>query len=229
MKRLYGFKTLSVGLSLFVSMLVLTMISSCGGGGIPTTGSVSGMVTSTQGGPVQGVTVTSSGKSFITKADGRFTLENIPEGTQTISAVRMGFGNYTSTVVVNAGSNTIKNIEITPQSIGTVQGRVTGSLGGRLSGVVVSIGTITSNTDLEGNYTLVDVPAGLQTITAVKSGYQAAEQEVMVYNGEITIKDIQLTPDSNLTSGDLSEDDMEEKNDAEGEYMHVNEPETFIE
>jgi hypothetical protein len=53
----------------------------------------------------------------------------------------------------------------------TVSGQVTGSGGAGLAGVTVSDGTRSDDTDSEGNFTIIGMPAGSYTLTAAKSGY----------------------------------------------------------
>lgn len=58
---------------------------------IPDTFSISGTVLDGRGQPIQGVEVRYSGGSAVTNGTGRYTLSNVPIGTHTLSASRIGY------------------------------------------------------------------------------------------------------------------------------------------
>lgn len=72
------------------------------------------------------------------------------------------------------------------QSNGNVKGQITGSDGEILPGASVYVKgtTLGVATDLSGNYTLLNVPAGTHTISINYMGFEPAEQEVTVAAGK---------------------------------------------
>lgn len=57
-----------------------------------------------------------------------------------------------------------------------------------VSGVEVSIGTITGTTGSQGGCTLHDVPVGTVTVTATKTGYVNYSQEVTITSSSETLE-----------------------------------------
>ncbi|PAU93536.1 hypothetical protein CK503_10265 [Aliifodinibius salipaludis] len=81
---------------------------------------------------------------------------------------------------------------------GTITGTVTdGQTGDTLPGVNIQIPSLTMGaaTNVDGNFTLEDVPAGTYTVQATFVGYQTFNQEVAVSAGEETTIDIEMQPD----------------------------------
>jgi TonB-dependent receptor len=86
-------------------------------------------------------------------------------------------------------------------SSGNIKGQVTGVSGEILPGASVFIKgtTIGVATDVSGNYTLLNVPAGTQTITINYMGFQPDEQDVNVIAGKTTFMNAKLkSADLNL-------------------------------
>ncbi|MHC9539176.1 MAG: carboxypeptidase regulatory-like domain-containing protein [Vulcanimicrobiota bacterium] len=163
-----------------------------------TVGTVQGTVTDqTTSAKLSGVTVSIGTLTTTTDANGAYTIQNVPAGTQTIAATKTGYTAVSSSVSVTAGQTTTKNISMSPGTaqVGTVQGTVTDqTTSAKLSGVSVAIGTLTATTDANGAYTIQNVPAGTQTITATKTGYTAVSSSVSVTAGQTTTKNISMTP-----------------------------------
>ncbi len=79
---------------------------------------------------------------------------------------------------------------------GSVQGTVTSVVGGApISGVTVALGSRTTTTDTNGNYTFSSIPAGTYpTITASDPGFVTVTvSSIVVYDGEITTQDFSLS------------------------------------
>jgi hypothetical protein len=79
---------------------------------------------------------------------------------------------------------------------GSVQGTVTAAVGGGpLSGVTVALGTRTTTTDSNGNYTFLSIPAGTYpSVTASDRGYvSVTDSSIVVYDSEITTQDFSLS------------------------------------
>ncbi len=81
---------------------------------------------------------------------------------------------------------------------GTVAGKVTSTAGEALPGanVVVMLQGLTlgAATDVNGNYTITNVPAGLQRVTARFVGYRSDTKEINVRVGAITELNFTLSP-----------------------------------
>jgi pimeloyl-ACP methyl ester carboxylesterase len=91
----------------------LLVVTACGGdGGGGTTGSAStatliGIVREAgTGTPISGATVTAGRVSVATAADGRFTIPDVPIGTDvTVSVSAAGYDSYTQTITIKSGPN----------------------------------------------------------------------------------------------------------------------------
>jgi alpha-tubulin suppressor-like RCC1 family protein/photosystem II stability/assembly factor-like uncharacterized protein len=83
---------------------------------LPTTGTVTGVVTSTSTfDPIEGVEVSIGEISDITTAAGVYTLVDVPEGAHTINAVLTGYLEYNDPVNVTAGQTLTKSFSMSPQ------------------------------------------------------------------------------------------------------------------
>ncbi|HEX8326929.1 MAG TPA: TonB-dependent receptor [Hymenobacter sp.] len=80
------------------------------------------------------------------------------------------------------------------QNTGAVQGKATQASGQPLIGasVVVAGTTIGASTDVEGNYSLVDVPVGARTLTVRLVGYATQSRRVQVGAGETLTQNFSL-------------------------------------
>lgn len=69
------------------------------------TGTISGTVTEAQGGPIAGATVAVAalGRTVVTNEQGRYSLSNVPAGTHTVTASRIGRTSQSRQVTVAAG------------------------------------------------------------------------------------------------------------------------------
>jgi len=83
------------------------------------------------------------------------------------------------------------------QATGTVTGQVTGEGEAPLAGVIVRVNgtSLATLTDNNGRYTLPDVPAGNQSITASSIGYSESQRAVTVAAGQTVTLNIALESD----------------------------------
>ena len=83
------------------------------------TGQITGVVSSTDGQPIEGASVTLAGttRGILTNAQGRFSLTAVPAGTHQLRARFIGFGEGTQQVVVTAGATTTANFTLTRQAV----------------------------------------------------------------------------------------------------------------
>ncbi len=82
----------------------------------------------------------------------------------------------------------------TTPTTGTIAGAVTDASGAPLAGATVSAAGLTTTTGSNGAYTLANVPAGSQQVTAGKDGYVSASQSVDVVAGATATTSFSLDP-----------------------------------
>ncbi len=119
---------------------------------------------------LSGVTVNAGTRSTTTDAQGRYTLDEVPEGSQTIVPVRSGYAfSPTSTTLSITGDRS--GIDFTATALTyQVSGRVTRD-GQGIQGVTLTTGPFTTSTDPAGNYTLAGLTPGTYTVIASMAGY----------------------------------------------------------
>jgi hypothetical protein len=82
-----------------------------------------------------------------------------------------------------------------PGRTGSIMGTVADAFGGGpLSHVTIEIGGRIAQTGSDGRYDLTGVPAGAQSLTATKEGYQQRSGSATVVTGETRVIDISLIP-----------------------------------
>ena len=136
-------------------------------------GSVSGTVKSSTGAAIAGASVGFGGGSTTTSSTGAYSLTGVPAGTIQLVASASGFQSVTQNVTITGGANSTANFTLTAASGGgTVTGKVTNaSSGAAVSGATVSWSGGSTTSSSTGVYTLTNVTAGTQKITASKTGY----------------------------------------------------------
>jgi len=79
---------------------------------------------------------------------------------------------------------------------GIIRGKITDELGLPLPGASVMITSIEKGipSDENGNYTIVDIPAGVYKLTTSFIGYKRLEQEVTVIAGETIVVNVKMEP-----------------------------------
>ncbi len=83
------------------------------------TGTASGYVkNSTDQSAISGANVNIGGEGGTTDGSGYYTISNIPTGTQTIAVTASGYNSYSNTVAIQAGSNPLSDIFLTPSPNG---------------------------------------------------------------------------------------------------------------
>jgi len=148
------------------------------------------------GTPVGGAQVTLSGGqistslSGTTNASGVYSSGWIPIGNYTITS---GTGTATATVT-NGATASITIAQNSGPTTGTITGTVTNTSGTALSGATVSSGNISVTTQANGSYTLANIPAGVQTVTAQLTGFQTGTQSVNVTAGGTSAANFSLSP-----------------------------------
>ena len=164
-------------------------------------GSITGSVKNTSGAAIVGASVGFGGGTATTDANGNYTLNGVPVGTVQLVASASGFQSATQSVTVSGGNTSTANFTLAAAPAGgTVTGKITNASSGAIvTGATVSWsgGSTTSNTS--GIYTLTNVTAGTQNITAVKTGYLSHKLAVGVTGGATSTLNIPIA-----TAGKIS-------------------------
>jgi len=175
-----------------------------------TTGTIQGVITDNDtGNPISGATVIAGGLSSTTFTDGTYSIE-IPPGTYNVAASAAGYySNTTTDVVVNLGEITILNFALNPAP-GSIEGRIIDTVTKvPLVDVMVRADSTYSNTtDINGYYTIANVPNGTYTVTASLANYkESVMYDVIVYRGEGTTVNFALAPIMTWTQTTVSDFD----------------------
>jgi PKD repeat protein len=163
--------------------------------------SVSGLVTTSTGTPLSGVSLSLqlagvTKKITTSAADGTYSFTNVAPGCYTVVASKSGytFANPVASFCVDGSNVTGVNIAANPPAtVISVSGTVYKKDGiTPLSGVSLSmkLGGVTkylASTDASGNYTFKPVAAGSYTVTATKSGYTFASPAASVTVGSSSV------------------------------------------
>ena len=164
-------------------------------------GSITGSVRTTAGAAIAGASVGYGGGTATTDANGNYTLTGVPVGTVQLVASASGFQSVTQSVTVSGGATSTANFTLAAgAATGTVTGKITNASSGAIvTGATVSWsgGSTTSNTS--GIYTLTNVTAGTQNITAVKTGYLSRTLAVGVTGGATSTLNVPIA-----TAGKIS-------------------------
>lgn len=166
---------------------------------LSTAGILNVTVVNSSGAPVNGAQVSVSGGQIATSltettnTSGLYSTNWIPIGNYTVTSGSVGMS-----ATVATGKTT--SITLTQGSAGpttgTINGTVTNNSGAPLSGATVSDGGVTTTTQANGTYSLANVPAGTQTVTASLSGFQTGSQTVTVPAGGMATANFTLNPAS---------------------------------
>jgi hypothetical protein len=140
---------------------------------VSSSGAISGSVKSSTGAAIAGASVGYGGGAATTDANGNYTLAGVPVGTVQLVASAQGFQNATQNVTVAGGKTSAANFTLVA---GAVNGTLTGKITNASSGAIVAAATVSwsggsTTSNASGIYTLTNVTAGTQNITAVKTGY----------------------------------------------------------
>ena len=177
----------------------------------PTTGAVSGTVSSASGGAaISGATVTDSGgASTTTNASGAYTLAGLTPGSHTLTSSATGFtSSQPQTASVTAGVTTAGvNFSLAPvPTTGAVTGTVTSASGGApIAGATVrDSGGATATTNGSGVYTLSGLPAGSRSLTASAAGFTTSPPQTASVTAGQTTQGINFSLASSPTTGAVS-------------------------
>lgn len=163
-----------------------------------TTGTLTGVATNTSGAPLANASVSSGNASATTAPDGTYTLTNVASGTATVTASLAGYNNASAQVTVTAGSsNNVPDLQLAPINPGNITGNVVDGGANPIQGASVTGAGLTASTDVNGNYTLSNVPAGAVALVASAPGFSPATETVTATTGN-TVTAPTMTLTSNI-------------------------------
>lgn len=142
---------------------------------------INGMVRDIDGNPVTGATVTltpgaGTPNPATTGNDGKYTINNVPKGNYKVTVtLPNGGGSFTKDVTVYGGSLDIQQPVIPTYTVsGSIKDAVNNS---PVSGATVTLTNqtnrtkvYTTTTDINGDYTITDVPDGSYEVDVTKNG-----------------------------------------------------------
>lgn len=160
--------------------------------------------------PISGATISVSGATTLTSADGSYLLENIPSGEISIEASMDGYYSTTGTASVTSGSTLIFSPSLKPTDetklkiFGTLLDAETFE---PLSDVNVTLSgenNATVYTNIEGYYIFDELAQGKTTIKINKFGYQAIIATINVSDTNVEFspsmqKDTNINGETNIS------------------------------
>ncbi|MBI3950691.1 MAG: carboxypeptidase regulatory-like domain-containing protein [Acidobacteria bacterium] len=164
----------------------------------PAVGSVQGTVRNASNNqPIAGATILVANRTTTSRSDGAYTLSDVPAGQQPLTAFASGFMSTQLTVTVIANQTVTQDISLVPlpTQTGTVQGSVRNASSGQpISGATISAAGRSTTSGGDGTYTLSDVPAGQQPLTASATGFITTQVTVTVMANQTVTQNISLSP-----------------------------------
>jgi cytochrome c peroxidase len=165
-------------------------------------GSISGTVTNSAGDPVQGASVIYPDGSTTTNASGDYSFSNVVAGTQTLTVTAPGYATIIESVLVTGGLDSIADFTLTLS--GTVNGHVeaeTTLLPIVGANIAYPGGAVTS--DAAGNFTISDIPEGLQSLTATAVAFEGQTLTLNVIAGGSVFADFHLHDGHTVIEGEV--------------------------
>lgn len=183
------------------------------------TGTITGVVTDTDGNPISNATVTvadatnTSVATVITNADGSYTIPQLDPSEYTITASESSSGANVVSGTVTAGDESIVDITLIPLG-GVVQGTILDIGGEVVVGATVELRSVspfgpvvsTVLTDSDGNYDFGTISNGTYTIVVTATNYGSESGSVLIEAGVTTIQQFALTPDPSSVEGVVTTD-----------------------
>lgn len=164
------------------------------------TGSITGTVTGSLSDPITGVIIatTPGGSSTTSNRSGRFWMDNVTEGTYSVSASKAGYATQTHEAVsVSEGATTTVNFILAETENGSISGTLNDSATNPIADALVQAapGDYQTATLADGTYVISDMVPDTYRVQVTKSGFlKGIQTGVPVNAGETTTVDIILTP-----------------------------------
>jgi hypothetical protein len=188
-----GSTTVSVVAATTTAAPAITLVSS--------SGTIAGTVKNSAGSPIAGASLGYGGGSTTSDANGNYDLTGVPVGAVQLVASAPGFQSVTQNVAVAGGKTSTANFTLPAAA---TSGTVTGKIINASSGAIVAAATVSwsggsTTSNASGIYTLTNVTAGTQNITAVKTGYLANTLAVNVVGGGTSTLNIPVATGGKIT------------------------------
>ncbi|MFA5104525.1 MAG: carboxypeptidase regulatory-like domain-containing protein [Candidatus Margulisiibacteriota bacterium] len=159
-------------------------------------GNISGRVITSGGAGIAGADVRTPSSLAVTDSSGNYTLSNLPVGTVSVTASKIGYIDNSVSVVVQAGeTETADNITLSPvSSNGSVAGKIMPASGsGVIAGARVVAQGKTSYSDSNGDYVISELSAGTVTVSVYAYGYVNQDASVTITTGHATSQNFSLS------------------------------------
>ena len=151
---------------------------------------------------MSGATVTIGGRTAATGNNGGYGIKVPRGGSYDVAVSAEGYLPYSDTVDAS-GASTEKNIILTAMCV--ISGKVTVAVGGNpIAGAAVTVGTLTTTTDDDGNYSVTLNRASSYDMTVSAEGYADYTGTVNAGGAAVT-KDVAL-PDFCVVYGTVTSD-----------------------
>jgi hypothetical protein len=158
----------------------------------PNVGTITGIVReSATNAPIAGAVVSAAGVAAVTDGAGAFTLNDVPIGSQTIFASALDYNSTSASVNLLPGQTPQLEIVMTPQ-LGGIAGIVRDETGTAIPNATVSAAGVTAPTGADGSYTLTNVRAGAQTLSASAADFATWSGAIVVTGDQTVQQDITL-------------------------------------
>jgi hypothetical protein len=147
--------------------------------------------------PIAGATIAGANRATASRSDGTYALTDVPAGQQILTASAAGFTSTQVTVAVIANQTVTQDFHLVPiqMQTGTLQGIVRNASNGQpISGATISAGSRTTASGSDGTYTLSNVPAGQQNLTASATGFISTQVTITVVANQTVTQNISLSP-----------------------------------
>jgi hypothetical protein len=108
------------------------------------------------------VFIAGSGLGALSQQNGRYLLLNVPAGTHTINAQRIGYGGQTAEITVAAGETAVRDFRLAEQALGLDEIIVTGTPGGTQRRAIGNTVTSVSAAELTRDVSFGNVQQVLQ-------------------------------------------------------------------
>ena len=155
-------------------------------------GVVAGLVESTEGGAVEGATVSLGDRQTTTRSDGSYEFD-APVGTGEVTVERFGFDGASESTTVVAGATTTVDVELAPVDTGTVAGTVESADGDPVGGATVTVGDRQVTTGADGSYEL-GVETGTRELAVSADGFADTSRSVVIEADTLSTGDVRLDP-----------------------------------
>ncbi|MFC7370131.1 beta strand repeat-containing protein [Fictibacillus iocasae] len=183
---------------------------------VTASGGVAGQVTnSSNGQPISGalVQLRTTGGVLVSQTNsdvnGNYGFANIAPGTYNVVVSAATFVTGTVGTSIVSGQTTTTNVALAPVP-GTINGTVTSTGGGAISGAVVRLidtfGAVvaTASTNASGAYSFASVTPGTYSVNVSASGFQSGSQSVILDNAETETVNFVLSPTPGTISGTVT-------------------------